>query len=87
MVRAHDFPVLGAGDTVLLRAASLGQAPYIARLQAVRAPAQGLPQASMRWFYRAPDVQARGCRLDSTFTRIINKPIAALALTVNGSAA
>lgn len=51
------LPVLGAGDTVLLRAASLGQAPYVARVQAVRAPARGPPQASMRWFYRARDVQ------------------------------
>ncbi|KAK9837018.1 hypothetical protein WJX81_007464 [Elliptochloris bilobata] len=46
------------GDTVLLRAASLGRPPYIARLQAVRAPARGPPEAAMRWFYRAPDVQA-----------------------------
>ena len=49
----------GAGDAVLLRAASLGRPPYVARLQAVRAPPGGPPEAVMRWFYRLPDVQAR----------------------------
>ena len=44
---------------MLLRAASLDRPPYIARLQAVRAPGDGPPEATMRWFYRLPDVQAR----------------------------
>jgi hypothetical protein len=44
---------------VLLRAASLGRPPYVARLQAVRAGPGGPPEAVMRWFYRLPDVQAR----------------------------